>query len=112
LSNFQSGTIDYFQHKLNVLKGHCDVIGHDFNEITLSWSASCVAIADTEEKAEEIARKSPSFSEDGTSDQVIQAFKDREAAGCHHFQLRFADFPSSEGITRFAKEVLPHVQAA
>jgi hypothetical protein len=58
---------------------------------------------DTEEKAEEFAIY-------GTLDQVIQAFKDREAAGCHYFQLRFADFPSTQGITRFAKEVLPHVR--
>ncbi len=112
--NFQGGSIDYFTHKLNVLKGHCETVGRDFNEITQSWSASCVAIADTEEKAEEIARKSPFFSEEGaiygTPDQLIQAFKEREAAGCHHFQLRFADFPSTEGIKRFAKEVLPHVR--
>jgi alkanesulfonate monooxygenase SsuD/methylene tetrahydromethanopterin reductase-like flavin-dependent oxidoreductase (luciferase family) len=112
--NFQGGTIEFFQHKLNVLKGHCDDVGRDFNEIIQTWSVSCVAIADTEEKAEEIARKSPFFSEDGaiygTPDQLIEKFKDREAAGCQHFQLRFADFPSTDGVARFGKEVLPHVR--
>jgi alkanesulfonate monooxygenase SsuD/methylene tetrahydromethanopterin reductase-like flavin-dependent oxidoreductase (luciferase family) len=97
-----------------VLKEHCDAVGRDFNEITQLWSVGSVAIADTEEKAEEIARSSPFFSEEGaiygTPDQLIQKFKEREAAGCHHFQLRFADFPSTEGITRFAKEALPHVR--
>jgi alkanesulfonate monooxygenase SsuD/methylene tetrahydromethanopterin reductase-like flavin-dependent oxidoreductase (luciferase family) len=96
-----------------VLKGHCEDVGRNFDEITQSWSASCVAIADTEEKAEELARKSRFFSEEGaiygTPDQLIQKFQEREAAGCHHFQIRLADFPSTEGITRFAKEVLPHV---
>ena len=43
-------------------------------------------------------------------DQLIQAFKEREAAGCHHFQRRVADFPSTERVKRFAKEVLPHVK--
>jgi alkanesulfonate monooxygenase SsuD/methylene tetrahydromethanopterin reductase-like flavin-dependent oxidoreductase (luciferase family) len=112
--NFQGGTIDFFKHKLNVLKGHCDDVGRDFSEITQTWSASCVAVADTEEKAEEIARQSKFFTEDGaiygTPDQVIQAFKDREAAGCDHFQIRLADFPSSEGIKRFSRDVLPHVR--
>jgi alkanesulfonate monooxygenase SsuD/methylene tetrahydromethanopterin reductase-like flavin-dependent oxidoreductase (luciferase family) len=114
LWNFQGGTVDYFKHKLNVLKGHCEDVGRNFNEIVQSWSMSCVAVGDTEQEAEQIARSSPFFSEEGaiygTPDQLIQAFKEREAAGCHHFQLRFADFPSAEGIKRFANEVLPHVR--
>ncbi len=73
-----------------------------------------MANADTEAEAEKIARSSPFFSEDGaiygTPDQLIQKFKDRKAAGYHHFQLRFADFPSPDGITRFANEVLPHLR--
>jgi alkanesulfonate monooxygenase SsuD/methylene tetrahydromethanopterin reductase-like flavin-dependent oxidoreductase (luciferase family) len=112
--NFQGGSIEFFQHKLNVLRGHCEDVGRDFDEIVQTWSCACVAVGDTEAEAERIARSSPFFTEDGaiygTPDQLIQAFKDRAEAGCDHFQLRFADFPSTEGITRFAKEVLPHVR--
>jgi hypothetical protein len=32
------------------------------------------------------------------------------AAGAEHFQLRFADFPSTDGVARFGKEVLSKVR--
>jgi F420-dependent oxidoreductase-like protein len=34
--NFVAGPIDAFQHKLEVLKGHCEAVGRDFDEIVLS----------------------------------------------------------------------------
>jgi alkanesulfonate monooxygenase SsuD/methylene tetrahydromethanopterin reductase-like flavin-dependent oxidoreductase (luciferase family) len=108
------GTVEFFQHKLNVLKGHCDAVGRDFDEIVQTWSVSCVAVADTEAEAEQIARKSQFFSEDGaiygTPEQLVEKFQERAAAGCEHFQLRFADFPSTEGVARFGIEVLPKVR--
>lgn len=112
--NFQGGTIDYFTHKLNVLKGHCDAIGRDYDEILQSWSVGCVAVAETEAEAERIARSSPFFTEEGaiygTPDQMVKAFQGRADAGCDYFQLRFADFPSTDGIKLFGKEVMPHFQ--
>jgi alkanesulfonate monooxygenase SsuD/methylene tetrahydromethanopterin reductase-like flavin-dependent oxidoreductase (luciferase family) len=95
-----------------VLKGHCDAVGRNFDEIVQTWSCACVAVAGSEAEAERIARKSPFFTEDGaiygTPDQLVQAFRDRAEAGCSHFQLRFADFPSTDGIELFAREVLPY----
>jgi alkanesulfonate monooxygenase SsuD/methylene tetrahydromethanopterin reductase-like flavin-dependent oxidoreductase (luciferase family) len=95
-----------------VLKDHCDAVGRNFDEIVQTWSVSCVAIADTEAEAEQIARKSPFFSEDGpiygTPEQLVEKFQERAQAGFSHFQLRFAGFPSTDGIELFAREVLPH----
>jgi alkanesulfonate monooxygenase SsuD/methylene tetrahydromethanopterin reductase-like flavin-dependent oxidoreductase (luciferase family) len=112
--NFQGGTVEYFTHKLNVLKGHCDAVGRNFDEIVQTWSVSCVAIADTEAEAEQIARASKFFSEDGaiygTPEQLVEKFQERADAGCAHFQLRFADFPGTEGVARFGREVLPHAR--
>ena len=34
--NFVAGPVDVFQHKLDVLKGHCDAVGRNFDEIVLS----------------------------------------------------------------------------
>lgn len=34
--NFVAGPVDVFQHKLEVLKGHCDKVGRDVDEIVLS----------------------------------------------------------------------------
>jgi alkanesulfonate monooxygenase SsuD/methylene tetrahydromethanopterin reductase-like flavin-dependent oxidoreductase (luciferase family) len=112
--NFQGGTVDFFTHKLNVLKGHCDAVGRVFDEIVPTWSVSAIAVADTEAEAERIARNSPFFTEDGaiygTPDQLVEKFQERADAGCQHFQLRFADFPRTDGVERFARDVLPHVQ--
>jgi alkanesulfonate monooxygenase SsuD/methylene tetrahydromethanopterin reductase-like flavin-dependent oxidoreductase (luciferase family) len=62
----------------------------------------------------QIARKSQFFSEDGaiygTPEQLVEKFQERAVAGCEHFQLRFADFPSAGGVARFGKEVLPKVR--
>ena len=46
----------------------------------------------------------------GTVEQVaekVQAFVD---AGCREFVLWFRDYPSTESLERFAKEVVPHVR--
>jgi alkanesulfonate monooxygenase SsuD/methylene tetrahydromethanopterin reductase-like flavin-dependent oxidoreductase (luciferase family) len=99
---------------LNVLRGHCEAVGRNFDEIVQTWSAACVAIADTEAEAEQIARKSPFFSEDGaiygTPEQLVEKFQERAEVSCSHVQLRFADFPSTDGVARFGREVLPHVR--
>lgn len=34
--NFVAGPVDLFQHKLDVLKGHCDAVGRNFDDIVLS----------------------------------------------------------------------------
>ena len=47
----------------------------------------------------------------GTVEQVaekVQAFVD---AGCREFVLWFRDYPSSESVERFAKEVIPRIEA-
>lgn len=35
--NFAGGTVEEFQHKVAVLKRHCDEVGRDFNDIELSF---------------------------------------------------------------------------
>lgn len=112
--NFQGGTTDIFRHKLSTLQTYCEDIGRDFDEIVLTWSCNCVAIADDKCEAERIARSSPYFNLDtaiyGTPDQLIRAFDERAEAGCKHFQIRFADFPRTDGIELFSRRVLPYLR--
>jgi hypothetical protein len=103
--------VDFFKHKLNVLRGHCVDVGRDFDEIVQTWSVSRVAVADTHKEAEKIARNGPFFTEDGANygapEQRDEKFQERADAGCEHFQLRFADFPGTDGAAKFGREVLP-----
>jgi alkanesulfonate monooxygenase SsuD/methylene tetrahydromethanopterin reductase-like flavin-dependent oxidoreductase (luciferase family) len=120
-TNWQVG-LDEFVHKSGVLRDHCDRAGRDFDEIVRTHGPDC-RIFDTERELREWC-ESPSggqlrklveadeYIRDnlvGTSEMVtekVQAFVD---AGCREFVLWCRDFPSTETVERFAREVVPHV---
>ena len=120
-TNWQVG-LDEFVHKSEVLRGHCERVGRDFDEIVRTHGPDC-RIFDTERdvrawcesptggqlrklvEADEYLRDNLV----GTPEQVAekaQAFVD---AGCREFVLWFRDAPESESIERFAREVIPKV---
>lgn len=121
-TNWQVG-LDEFVHKSAVLRGHCDAIGRDFDGIVRTHGPDC-RIFDTERElrawcesptggqlrklveADEYIRDNLV----GTPEMVAektQAFVD---AGCREFVLWFRDAPSSESVTRFAREVVPQIR--
>jgi alkanesulfonate monooxygenase SsuD/methylene tetrahydromethanopterin reductase-like flavin-dependent oxidoreductase (luciferase family) len=107
------GTMENYRHKLDVLRGHCDAIGRDFDSITKTWGCDAVAIADTEDEARRIAQACPFYSTSGligTPAQVIEQIEAWKALGVRHFHLRFADFPKMDCVRRFLRDVLPHVR--
>jgi len=120
-TNWQVG-LDEFVHKSEVLRGHCEREGRDFDEIVRTHGPDC-RIFDSERdlrawcgspaggqlrklvEADEYIRDNLV----GTPEQVaekVQAFVD---AGCREFVLWFRDAPESESIERFAREVAPRV---
>jgi F420-dependent oxidoreductase-like protein len=120
-TNWQVG-LDEFVHKSEVLRGHCEREGRDFDEIVRTHGPDC-RIFDSERdlrawcespaggqlrklvEADEYIRDNLV----GTPEQVaekVQAFVD---AGCREFVLWFRDAPESESIERFAREVIPKV---
>lgn len=109
--NLSGGSIETFRHKLEVLRRHCEDVGRSYDSIVKSWSSSCVAVADSSSQAERIARSSPFYSEDsaifGTPDEVARQVEARISSGVQHFQLRFADFPSTRSMELFGREVIP-----
>jgi alkanesulfonate monooxygenase SsuD/methylene tetrahydromethanopterin reductase-like flavin-dependent oxidoreductase (luciferase family) len=111
--NFPGGTLENYKHKLDVLRGHCDAVGRDYEEIRKTWACEQVAVAATEEEAERIAAASPFSGNNllvGTPEQVAEGLRSFTEVGVTYFILRFCDFPRNEGLLRFAEEVMPLVR--
>lgn len=111
--NFPGGTVENYTRKLEVLREYCAEAGRDYDAIRKSWQCETVAIAATEAEARAMAEASPFYNGNhgliGTPAQVIAQLAPWVAAGVTLFQLRFADFPRTEGIRLFTDAVMPHV---
>lgn len=121
-TNWQVG-LDQFVHKSTVLRTHCERVGRDFDTIVRTHGPDC-RIFDAESDLDAWLA-SPAgghlrklvdrneYARDnlvGTVEQVtekVQAFVD---AGCREFVLWFRDFPSTDSLERFAREVVPAVR--
>jgi F420-dependent oxidoreductase-like protein len=120
-TNWQVG-LDAFVHKSEVLRGHCERIGRDFDTIVRTHGPDCRLFdsdadlkrwLDTLEGGDLWGGGDPEayVRENfvGTAEQVaekVQAFVD---AGCREFVLWFRDYPSSESLEAFASDVAPQV---
>lgn len=122
-TNWQVG-LDQFVHKSEVLRGHCDDLGRDFDTIVRTHGPDCRlfdteadlrAWLDTPAGGNLWGNTDPDeYVRDnlvGTADQVIEKVQAFVDAGCQEFVLWFRDFPSSESLERFAAEVVPKVSA-
>lgn len=111
--NIPGGSPENYAHKLNVLRSHCEAVGRDYDEIAKTWAGETVAIASTEEAAQQIAQSSPFTNEHafvGTPEQVAERLRSFTDQGVEHVILRFADFPNPAGAQLFAQEVIPQFQ--
>jgi alkanesulfonate monooxygenase SsuD/methylene tetrahydromethanopterin reductase-like flavin-dependent oxidoreductase (luciferase family) len=110
--NINDGRPSVYEHKLSVLRNHCDAVGRDETTILKTWSGEAIALAPTEAEAQRIAAASPyntpgSNAIIGAPAQVaeqIQAFLD---LGVGYVIVRLLDFPRTDGIELFAREVMP-----
>lgn len=112
--NISGGTYENYAHKLKVLRQHCAAVGRDYDQIVKTWSAEAVVVAESEAEAQRIAAASP-YNENtilGTPAQVaeqLQAFID---LGVRYLIVRLLDFPNTQGIQMFAREVMPRLSAS
>jgi alkanesulfonate monooxygenase SsuD/methylene tetrahydromethanopterin reductase-like flavin-dependent oxidoreductase (luciferase family) len=107
--NYPGGTLENYAHKLEVLKQHCQAVGRDYDEIVKTWSPEAIALAETETEARQIAESSV-FKKDviiGTPIQVAEYLRAFVALGVERLIVRLIDFPRTEGIDLFAREVIP-----
>ncbi|QPC84252.1 LLM class flavin-dependent oxidoreductase [Phototrophicus methaneseepsis] len=104
-----SGSADFYGHKLDVLRGHCEAVGRDYESIVKTWTSDTILLAPSEAEAQRIAAANPLM--DGVSGYTPQHLMDQLQSlidlGVSYFMLRFADFPHTEGIQMFMEEVMP-----
>jgi len=110
--NLPNVTLETYKHKLDILRDHCSREGREPGEIKKTLG-NIVAIAETEEEAQEIAKRSPFKAKEneayfiGTPERVKDQIKAFTDIGVEHFILRFLDFPCLEGAKLFTKKVVP-----
>ena len=109
--NIPGGTLENYARKLGVLRGHCHVVGRDYDEIVKTWSAEAVAVAATHEEAERIAAASPYNNNSilGTPAEVAAQLQPFIDLGVRCLIVRLLDFPETAGIELFANEVMPRL---
>ena len=108
------GKLHEWTHKRDVLRGHCDTIGRDPDEITMTWSPE-LFVRETEA---EIGTESRSFWGEpfeswregnlvGTPEQVAEKLAAYQAEGLGGVVPWIADFPGTETLRLFAEKVIP-----
>jgi alkanesulfonate monooxygenase SsuD/methylene tetrahydromethanopterin reductase-like flavin-dependent oxidoreductase (luciferase family) len=112
--NFPGGTPAHYGELLNVLRSHCQDVGRNYDEIIKTWAIECVAVADSNAAAREIAQASPLYDPEtaivGTPKVVENQLRQFTDLGVQHFMFRMADFPNTGSAELFAKEVAPKFQ--
>jgi alkanesulfonate monooxygenase SsuD/methylene tetrahydromethanopterin reductase-like flavin-dependent oxidoreductase (luciferase family) len=111
------GGVERLRHKFDVLRGHCENLGRDYEEIIRSTSVNVYLLEEGEdpEDATALARGSMSFDEYskrfmvGTAEEISERLQPMVDAGVNYFityMPRVAYDPAL--VQRFAKEVIPN----
>lgn len=113
-SNF-GGKPHEWAHKCEVLKGHCDAVGRDYDEIVKTWSPEVFIRADEQEIIDGGTRSFwgepfESWRDGnlvGTPEQVCEKLAVYRDLGCGGVVPWCADYPEDETLRLFAEQVLP-----
>jgi F420-dependent oxidoreductase-like protein len=114
-SNF-GGKPHEFAHKCEVLKGHCEAVGRDYDEIAKTWSPEVFM---RENEQEIIDGGTRSFLGEpfeswrdgnlvGTPEQVAEKVQAYGDLGCTGFVPWCSDYPDTETMRLFAEKVIPN----
>ncbi len=116
--NNLAGQQPMLEEKINVLKGHCEDVGRDISEITISQQC-LVTIAPDEASAGPMADRAQQIfgghmgdpkgpiAITGTPDQCAKAIGKHMNLGCTMFVMEFFGRDSKVAADLFAKEVMP-----
>jgi F420-dependent oxidoreductase-like protein len=110
-------SVEEYEHKMQVLKKHCDAVGRSFNEIEKScWPAGQIFVGEDKKELEQ--RVSPWMPKDvslktfkktsfvGTPEDFIKQLQPYVNLGVTHFMLFFGDLPDLTGVRVFAENVV------
>lgn len=101
------GSVEAFERKSAVLDDHCRTVGRDPATIVRS-QVIWISVADD---PSDVVRWPDLHIVAGSPDEVTAELVRFRRAGTDHFQIRFMDFPSTEGMERFVEGVLPQLRA-
>ena len=118
--NLGSADLDVFRHKLDVLRGHCDNLGRNFDEIVRSTGVT-VHLIENEKDAEQataLARGDKSYEQYaketivGTPERVVERLQTIVDAGANYFIVSIPRVAyDMEPLRQFAQEVMPRFNA-
>jgi alkanesulfonate monooxygenase SsuD/methylene tetrahydromethanopterin reductase-like flavin-dependent oxidoreductase (luciferase family) len=101
--NFNSVPVQEYARKLDILKEHCQQVGRNISDITLSYLAT---LSVAENPSELITNPSKHYIA-GTPEQVTAELEQFHALGITHFMFRI---PNLQTLQLFANQVAPHFQ--
>jgi F420-dependent oxidoreductase-like protein len=110
--NFVGSDVAEIQHKLAVLRGHCDAAGRDYHTIekthVQAWllARNDAAVAAKRERRERLTAREPSPAFVGTAPEAIDLIGQYQDAGVD--LLINADRNDAESSELFASDVMPH----
>ena len=99
--NFNSVNAEEYARKVAVLKEHCQRIGRDPSEITLTY----LSTLSVSEDAAQVVRSADKHFIAGNAAQVTHELEQFRAVGVKHFMFRFLDVATVE---RFVASVVPN----
>jgi len=118
------GAVDFLRHKVEVLRGHCEAVGRDPDEIEITAGCKPI-IRDTVEEARRVWEAQMAHNRTpmadvldddtfwvGTPALVAEAMLERKALGFHTFIAEVAAPFDHETLERWIGEVRPMVDAA
>jgi F420-dependent oxidoreductase-like protein len=115
-SNF-GGDPAMWEHKRDVLRAHCVADGRDADEIGMTWSQELL-IRDTEAELDSVENRGGVWGGDpevwkannliGTAEQVCEKLQRYVDLGLTGVVTWCADYPETETLERFARDVVPN----
>lgn len=117
--NNVAGQQAQLEHKVQVLRQHCEAVGRDFAEITVSQQC-LVTLAPDEASLEPMTERSKAIfgghmgdptgplALTGTADRVVEQIQRHVDLGCTMLMIEFFGRDTREPARLFAEQVMPH----
>ena len=111
------GSPELFRHKIEVLRGHCDAVGRNFDDIEISWAGLTLLTESSAEKDAAVSAMAQAFGQPveqvepglliGSAEEVRDRIERLVAVGVTHFIILASAPFNHDSIRRFAEEVIP-----